>query len=108
MNRGVPTCSKGERGWAACAIVSYLACTAVTERRGKPLYPQPAQPLARSEVAVLGGYVGEIDGRDLSEETGPFEVLPGCHVVRTLAQWGAREADGELIAETGRVPFALP
>ncbi len=100
----------GGRRVIAGALVAVLcaACTALTERRGKPLYAVPAQPLARSQVAVIGGYVGEVDGRDVSEETGPFEVLPGCHVVRTLAQWGAQEADGELIAETGRVPFALP
>lgn len=42
-----------------------------------PLYPSPPEPLARSAVAVIGGYVGEIDGRDVSEETRPFEVLPG-------------------------------
>jgi hypothetical protein len=96
--------------WASAiiAVSSVVACGSPIERRGKALYPAPAQPLPRSEVAVIGGYVGEIDGRDISEETGVFEVLPGCHVVRTLSRWGATEADGEMSAETGRVPFALP
>jgi hypothetical protein len=56
---------------------------------------------------VLNGYVAEVDGEDVSDETGSFELLPGCHVVRTPAEWAVHDAESVMMAETGVVPFAL-
>ncbi len=92
---------------AGVVLGCLAACGAAGERRGRPLYPTPAQPLARSEVAVLSGYVAEVDGEDVSDETGSFELLPGCHVVRTPSEWGVHDAESVMVAETGVVPFAL-
>jgi hypothetical protein len=76
-----------------CALACLAACGAAGQRRGTPLYPEPAKPLARSEVAVLSGYVAEVDGNDVGEEdvVGSFELLPGCHVVRTPSDWTRHE-----------------
>jgi hypothetical protein len=37
--------------------------------------------MPRTAVAELMGPVGKVDGRDLTEQGGTFELLPGCHVV---------------------------
>jgi hypothetical protein len=85
-----------------------LACITSAADRGMPLYPGPG-PLPRDQVAVLGGYVAGVDGRDLSHfSAGLFELLPGCHVVQTPTRWGEVDYAGGMVATTGTVTFALP
>jgi len=59
-----------------------LACHPGVAPRGVPLYSNvSATPLPRTAVAELMGPVGKVDGRDVMEQGGTFELLPGCHVV---------------------------
>jgi hypothetical protein len=106
----------GFGGWgrSACALASLtlclVACGAAGQRRGVPLYPTPAQPLEPNEVALLEGYVAEVDGEELGEEDvgGVFELLPGCHIVQTPPEWTRHQMDGAVMVETGVLRFALP
>jgi hypothetical protein len=61
-----------------------------------------------TEVATLSGHVAEVDGRDVTSLAPPYELLPGCHVVRTPEQWGAVGTTVAQSAQTGKLPFALP
>lgn len=63
------------------AALLTLACTGAPQR-GMPLYPNAsATPLPPSAVAQLIGPIGTVDGRDVFQQGGMFELLPGCHVV---------------------------
>jgi hypothetical protein len=65
----------------------HLGCIK-TQTRGVPLYPQ-TEPLPDvSRVALLSGYVRSVDGQNVSARGSVFELLPGCHVVRTPESWG--------------------
>src|SRR5688572_9814129 len=99
----------GSSRWVV-TLACLTACGSAGQRRGTLLYPEPAQPLPRSEVAVLSGYVAEVDGKDVADDDvgGSFELLPGCHVVRTPPDWTRHETDGAVMVETGVLPFALP
>jgi hypothetical protein len=94
----------------AILALSMSACGAAGQRRGTPLYAEPAQPLPRSEVALLSGYVAGVDGKELGEDLAGsvLELLPGCHVVRTPPDWTRHEMDGVAMVETGVLAFALP
>lgn len=73
------------------------------------LYPQQgAAPLPRDQIATLSGHVAEVDGVDVTSLMPPYELLPGCHVVRTPERWGAVGTDMSMAAQTGMLPFALP
>jgi hypothetical protein len=82
-------------------------CVAGSAGRAHPLHFRTSEKLAPEQVAVLGGYVGSVDDRDVRELSGPFELLPGCHLVRTRTEWGAGSTGGAVVAKTGAVPFAL-
>ncbi|HVV51964.1 MAG TPA: hypothetical protein VHO06_20005 [Polyangia bacterium] len=73
-------------GLLLLALLGGAGCIMETER-GVPLYDLPARP-GLDQVAPLGGYVAAVDGRDVSELGGAFELLPGCHVVTTPTHWG--------------------
>jgi hypothetical protein len=56
------------------------------DTRGYPLYPSSAAPPPPDEIARLVGPITSVDGRDVSTLGGAFELLPGCHAVRTQGQ----------------------
>jgi hypothetical protein len=95
---------------AALVPIILLGCISGGNGRGQPLYPKPAEPLSRAQVALLGGYVAEVDGKDVRELEPPYELLPGCHLVRTGTEWGAgdRVPGGSVWVTTSSIPFALP
>jgi hypothetical protein len=84
------------------------ACLANGDSRGTALYPVSERRLPPERVATLSGHVGQVDGRDVSSLTAPFELLPGCHVVLTPSRWGSVGTSGTMTAQTGVLPFALP
>jgi hypothetical protein len=85
--------------------LSLSACIAPQERV-EPLYPITDTRPKREEVAQLGGYILSIDDRQVSEGR-LFEVLPGCHVVRTPARWGRTDSSAVVTVDTGNQTFAL-
>jgi hypothetical protein len=85
------------------------ACVSSGNTRGSALYPQSgASPLPLAQVATLSGHVAEVDGTDVTSLMPPYELLPGCHIVRTPERWGAVGTDMSMAAQTGMLPFALP
>ena len=49
---------------------------------GVPLYPNAQTTrLPREQVAQVAGPIAKIDGRDVGDQGGVFDLLPGCHVV---------------------------
>jgi hypothetical protein len=47
-----------------------------------PLYPGGATTrLPRDRIAQVSGPIGGIDGQDVSNQGGFFDLLPGCHIV---------------------------
>ena len=51
------------------------------------LYPNAAVArLPPDQVATLSGTIARVDDRDVAELGGPFELLPGCHVVELTRQ----------------------
>jgi hypothetical protein len=52
------------------------------EVAGVPLYPNGATTqLPRNEIAQVTGPISKIDGRDVLDQGGVFDLLPGCHIV---------------------------
>jgi hypothetical protein len=78
--------------------------------RGYALYATEGGRPGLDEVARLGGYVRYVDGQDVSGHGGPFELLPGCHVIGTPSEWGSINgaATAAVMAKTGKWMFALP
>jgi hypothetical protein len=77
------------------------------------LYPNAAVArLPPNQVATLSGTIARVDDRDVAELGGPFELLPGCHVVeltRQIPNNGYSLTIG--VYFTGQLPvaiFALP
>ena len=67
---------------AFVTVTLALACRPALDAPGVPLYPNAAtRRLPRSRVAQVNGPIASIDGRDLRDKGGPFDLLPGCHVV---------------------------
>ncbi len=99
--------SIGARAWVLTASSLCLACVS-SGARGSPLYPHSGPPLPLAQVATLSGHVQEVDGQDVSSLVPPFELLPGCHVVRTPERWGSIGVGMSATAQTGMLPFALP
>jgi len=89
---------------ALLALPILLSRCLMTHERGEPLYPATEPRLSENQVAQLGGYVRQVDGKEVKEGKA-FELLPGCHVVGTPARW--RRADsggtgGVLVDTVGR------
>jgi len=93
---------------ALLALPILLSRCLMTHERGEPLYPATEPRLSENQVAQLGGYVRQVDGKEVKEGKA-FELLPGCHVVGTPARW--RRADsggtGGVLVDTGHQMFAL-
>jgi hypothetical protein len=59
-----------------------LGCHPGVDAPGVPLYPNgETVRLPRSQVALVAGPIAKIDQKDVAEQGGRFELLPGCHVV---------------------------
>jgi len=93
------------RGSLSLLALSFSACIAPQERV-EPLYPVTEPRPRREEVAQIGGYILSIDDRQVSEGR-LFEVLPGCHVVRTPARWGRTDSSAVVTVDTGNRTFGL-
>jgi hypothetical protein len=66
---------------AALAFLLTLSCHPA-DAPGVPLYPNAATTrLPRSEVAQIDGPIAVIDGREVVDQGGRFDLLPGCHVI---------------------------
>lgn len=54
---------------------------------GVPLYPNGATTrLPRAQLAQLFGPIARVDGQEVAGQSGPFDLLPGCHVVELERQ----------------------
>jgi hypothetical protein len=75
--------SRGHRAFLALgAITLPLACHPGVDAPGMPLYPNAqTTPLPRDQIARVAGPIAKIDGKDVQEQGGRFELLPGCHVI---------------------------
>jgi hypothetical protein len=93
---------------ALFAVPIVLSACLVTHERGEPLYPATGPRPSESQVAQVGGYVRQIDGKEVKEGKA-FELLPGCHVVGTPARWGRVDSGGTggVLVDTGHQMFAL-
>jgi hypothetical protein len=80
------------------------ACVGSSTARGYALY---SGTRSADEVAMLSGYVGFVDGRDVTKHGLSFELLPGCHVVQTPDTWGESSQDTPLVATTGHLAFVV-
>ncbi|HZL17140.1 MAG TPA: hypothetical protein VFG23_05290 [Polyangia bacterium] len=71
--------------WAFLAIAGAtlpLACHLGIDAPGVPLYPNAATArLPRDQIAQVSGPIEKIDGQEVVDRGGRFELLPGCHVV---------------------------
>jgi len=74
--------SQGAVVISLAAALLALACSAGVQPRGVPLYASAsAAPVPRDTVAQLMGPIAKVDGREVIDQGGSFELLPGCHVV---------------------------
>lgn len=73
----------------AIGVVTAVASVGCIADRpsGIPLYPVNGAPLDASRVARLSGYVRYVDDQDGSRRGGVFDLLPGCHRIRTPTNW---------------------
>jgi hypothetical protein len=72
-----------------------------------PLYDVGNRP-DPGQVATLGGYVGWVDGRNVSKLGGAFELLSGCHVITTPTTSGGSTTTGAAKVTTSPITFAVP
>jgi len=89
----------------ALAAFAACGCGVGARTRGYPLHDNPNQPLSR--VARLHGYVEAVDGESVTEHGHLFELMPGCHVLRTPRTWGGSGTDRTVTAETGNLRFVI-
>jgi hypothetical protein len=67
---------------AAAAAALALGCHPAVDAPGVPLYPSGATArLPRSQIAQIAGPIAKVDGQEVIGQDGPFDLLPGCHVV---------------------------
>ena len=59
-------------------------------------------------MALLIGYVRDVDGKDVSAHGKSFELLPGCHIVGTPSKWGTMDSTAGVVITTGPHQFAIP
>jgi hypothetical protein len=79
----------------------------ITDAPAVPLY-DAGNRLGPDQVATLGGYVGWVDGRDVSKLGGAFELLPGCHIITTPTTSGGSTTTGATKITTSPTTFAVP
>ena len=94
------------RAVAAAALAS-AACGSSVDVAGFPLYPNAEARLPCEQIARVFGPIASIDGRDVSSLGGAFDVLPGCHVVRTRADQLESTTYVTVIGHPGGRVFAL-
>jgi hypothetical protein len=72
------------QSWPLAIVVGAVAlgCATSSARSGVPLYAgaEVTRP-PRSDVAEVIGPIAKVDGRDVADRGGWFELRPGCHVV---------------------------
>lgn len=80
MIRSLP---RQPRTFLTLAVVTLtLACHPGVDAPGVPLYPNAETTrLPRSQIALVAGPIAKIDGGEVVDQGGRFELLPGCHVV---------------------------
>jgi hypothetical protein len=67
-----------------------FACHPGADTPGVPLYPNAAtMRLPRDQVAQVAGPIAKIDGQEVGDMGGLFDLLPGCHVVELDRQMPA-------------------
>lgn len=73
------------QGWAflTLAVATLgLACHPGVEAPRVPLYPNSATTrLPPNQIARVDGPIATMDGKDVVDQGGRFELSPGCHVV---------------------------
>lgn len=85
------------------SIVGLAGC--VGAGKWAPLYSGPrAQPDA---AAHLSGYIEKVDGESVRKLGHSFELMPGCHLVTTPANWGYMSDSSGLAAITGNIVFPM-
>ncbi len=73
---------RGAVAVSLAAVLLALACSVGVQPRGVPLYPNAsAARLQPDAVAQLMGPIANVDGREVIDQGGTFELLPGCHIV---------------------------
>lgn len=87
---------RGRRASLGIAVAALgLACHPAVDAPGVPLYPSgQTMRLPRSQVAQIAGPIARVDGQEVIGQDGPFDLLPGCHVVeldrgRTITEGAA-------------------
>ena len=66
----------------AVVVFALVACHPGVDTPGVPLYPNGATTrLPRDQIAQVAGPIEKIDGRDLLDQGGVFDLLPGCHII---------------------------
>lgn len=95
------------RRWRAVTGCALLAGCVSGSGRGYPLHGLEPRPPS-TQVVQLQGYVHYVDDVDVSKLATSFEVLPGCHLIRTPESWGKMDIAGGIIIETGEQLLALP
>jgi hypothetical protein len=100
------------RAFPVFASALALGCLG-SEQPTMPLYPNAAAVrLPPAQVATLIGPIARVDDRDVADLGGPFDLLPGCHVIeltRQIPNNGYGLSTG--VYGTGQLPvavFALP
>lgn len=82
MNRYLPPPHERWVFLALAVLTLGLACYPGVEPPGVPLYPNSATTrLPRNQVALVAGPIAKIDGQEVVDQGGRYELLPGCHVV---------------------------
>jgi hypothetical protein len=94
------------RAWFS---IVFLGCACGTAKPPKPLYPDPGRPLSAGEVATLHGDVRKVDGNVVSENGGAFALLPGCHLVGVVENWGRLDMNGGgVVVKVPPIVYAMP
>src|SRR5882724_2294400 len=85
--------------------VMLSACVAA-HGRAEALYPFEGARPAPESVARVEGYILEIDDKRVNEGK-VYEVLPGCHAIRTPERWGRGDSTGAVSVRTGQRGFSI-
>jgi hypothetical protein len=94
-----------QRTWIASLVFAIAGCL-VQRGRAEPLYPISGERLPPERVAQLDGYVRKVDDKQI-DQSGSYELLPGCHIIETPARWGNVSSSGGVIVDTGNRVFTL-
>jgi hypothetical protein len=82
--------------WTTLEGYVLAGCASTADVRGCPLYSGARRP--RADVAELLGPVALVDGAEVPSGIGAFELLPGCHLVRTIEQTMPNPGAGDVLA----------